>query len=696
MNTDEPPTGATAGATGGPYVGPRPFRASEASLFFGRHAEARDIRSLWLTEPLVVVHGRAGAGKTSLINAGVVAVLAGEERVDLLPVGRLAHQSSGPFPAEHADKGYRNTLLSSWAPFTEPAEAGTTVRNFLAARRRSRSAAGRPLSMLAAIDHFEELFTAFPASDTQCDQFIGELAEALRETEDLHLLLIIRDDHLPTLNRYMARLALHPPTYQAVRALEVKAAMEAVTGPLATTTRRFAPGVAEKLIERLRTFSFTNMLSWTTTLKNDWIEPLDLQITCASLWSALPDDVEVVTDENLQAFGDPGQAAAEFYDRAVNNVSQWQAAVDEADLRRWIESTFVTERGTRGTALRGITMTGGMPNSIADAFADLRILAAEYRNQGTWYQLAQDRLIEAVRSANRVRYPGRGALPSGSTTITAADLRAGAEAAFATGDFAGAQNLIEAALESYRVVNNPRGLAHTLELQGEIARVGGDLETAERSFHSALFEFSSLGDAAAEARLLSTLGDIIGSVGDYKKAVQYHQQASDRLPASVEVLTRLGYAQWHCGSPSDAAATFSRALDWNRNEAEALAGRGQVRAELGAYPEALVDLDRAIMLGLAPSSEIDARSARAVALANVGQDEDADRELQTARSSDPGRPLTQLRAGRVAAFRGQTERARDELEHALRAQPPLPPRDVEVARELLKRLSRVTDPQRGT
>jgi tetratricopeptide (TPR) repeat protein len=641
---------------------------------------------------LVVLHGQAGAGKTSLLNAGIMPLLAGEAGIDLLPVGRLAHQSSRPFAMDSTDKSYRYTLLSSWAPFAEPEEAGTTIQDFLAARSRSKSADGRPLSILAAIDHFEELFTAFPAGDTQCEQLIGELGAALRETEGFHLLLIVRDDHLATLNRYMTRLSPYQPAYWAVRALSVNAAAEAVTGPLTRTTRRFASGVAEALIERLRTFRYTNRLHRTVTLKNDWVEPLDLQITCASLWSALPDDVDVITDESLQTFGDPDQAAAEFYNAATRTISQWRqhAMVSEVELREWIESTFVTERGTRGTALRGITMTGGMPNSIADAFADLRILAAEYRNQSTWYQLAQDRLIEAIRNANKAWHLDHDTLPVDATTATAtAGLRAEAEAAFATGDFIGAQRLIAAALESCRAAKDARGLAYTLELQGEVARVKGDLKAAERSFRDALYEFSSLSDAAAQARLLSTLGDIFGAVGDYTKAVQYHQEANECLPANVEALTGLGYAQWHWGSPADAEATFSRALGWNRNKGEALAGRGQVRVELRAYPGALADLDRAITLGLPLDNEIDARSARAVVLVNLGREEEADREIRAARSPDPDRPLTRLRAGTVAAFLGQTEQARDDLEHALRSLPPLPPRDAGVARQLLKELNQI-------
>src|SRR6202042_3105923 len=134
--------------------------------------------------------------------------------------------------------------------------------------------------------------------------------------------------------------------------------------------------------------------------------------------------------------------------------------------------------------------------------------------------------------------------------------------------------------------------------QGEISRAQGNLAAAECSIKGALFEFSVLEDVPAQARLLSALGDMQAARGDFVKAVQLHKQAHERLPTDVDTLTRLGYAQWRWGSPADAEAIFTKALDWNRDKGQALAGRGQVRVELRDYLAALADLDRAITLGL--------------------------------------------------------------------------------------------------
>ncbi len=332
-------------------------------------------------------------------------------------------------------------------------------------------------------------------------------------------------------------------------------------------------------------------------------------------------------------------------------------------------------------------MTGGMPNSVADALADLRILTPEYRNQSTWYQLGQDRLIDAVRRANHAWNTEHGVSEAEFPAMSRpADFRDAAEAALGAGDFASAHRYVVKAIKYYRAAADSRGLAHALELQGEIARIEGDLAAATQSIGDALHEFSALGDAAAQARLLSALGEAHRRAGDYAEAINFHQQASTRLPADVDILTGLGYAQRDWGSHADAEATFTRVLGWNRDKSSALAGRGQVRVDLRAYDAALADLDRAIMLGLSLDDEIDARSARALALADLGREDEADRELRAARAQDPGRPRTRLRAGRVAAVLGRTTQAREELKRALRSRPPLPPVDAMTARRLLAEL----------
>jgi len=68
-----------------PYVGPRALKRGEA--FFGREKEIRSLSALLVSERIVLLHSPSGAGKSSLIEAGLARPMA--ERFNVLPVVRV-------------------------------------------------------------------------------------------------------------------------------------------------------------------------------------------------------------------------------------------------------------------------------------------------------------------------------------------------------------------------------------------------------------------------------------------------------------------------------------------------------------------------------------------------------------------------------------------------------------------------------
>jgi hypothetical protein len=68
------------------YVGPRPYEESNASIFFGREREARDLLSLIIANPLLLIYAPSGAGKTSLINARLIPMLGTVKDPALVPL----------------------------------------------------------------------------------------------------------------------------------------------------------------------------------------------------------------------------------------------------------------------------------------------------------------------------------------------------------------------------------------------------------------------------------------------------------------------------------------------------------------------------------------------------------------------------------------------------------------------------------
>ncbi|GAA0982001.1 hypothetical protein GCM10009555_051150 [Acrocarpospora macrocephala] len=612
---------------GSPYVGPRPFLRSEARLFFGREAEARSVQFDWLADRVTVLHGSAAVGKTSLLNAGVLPPMEQELQVVALPPSRVSLPARPLAAPPH--NGYVYTVLSDWAGGVLP-RPGSTVSEFLADRAGGLGPAGR---LLGAIDQFEEVFAAFPTRLAERTGLLSQLADALRAIPALNLLLLVRDDHLASVTACESLFRM-PFTYRRLDALDEPAASEAIQGPTRGTSHEWAPETVREIIDRLRASTYTDLLGNTATITTPLVEPLHLQIVCSELWE----------DPDQAATLDVRHAIARFYERAVR-AAALETGISEDGVRRWIESAFITEYGTRGTKLRGLASTADMPNALADALAERHVLTARSRLRSTWYQLSQDLMIDAVRQSNAAWFAVP--RPAEPEEIRPADFADAAESAFGAGDFPGARRLASVAASRFAADGDTRRQAQAMALHGEIALIEGDLRTAGESFREALNGFESLADQVSTAKSMSALASVLATSGDHQAAADLYRQAVERNRADAEAL--LGYAQalWNLGSPADAEAFFTQALATGRSTGRALAGRGQVRVDLRLYDRALLDLDQALGHTLESEDEADVHSARAIALMELDRADEARTAIELAQRLAPDSPRVQERAARI-------------------------------------------------
>src|SRR5438270_8442447 len=71
-----------------PFPGPRPFHSTERYVFFGRADDTTDLLSLLIAHREVLLYALSGAGKTSLLNAGLVPLLKDND-FQVLPIARV-------------------------------------------------------------------------------------------------------------------------------------------------------------------------------------------------------------------------------------------------------------------------------------------------------------------------------------------------------------------------------------------------------------------------------------------------------------------------------------------------------------------------------------------------------------------------------------------------------------------------------
>ncbi len=644
----------TGAQRGEPYIGLRPYDVDDRGRFFGRHRESHEVASLWLGSRLLVLHGPSGVGKTSLVCAGVIPIVSAG--ADVLPVGRVSRGSAFPTAAVREHNPYTFALLSSWAPgdvYTRL--SGLSILDFLTARRTRTDRYGDPLPILAAIDRFEEFFHDFPDRWAYRRDFLRELAEAAEAFPQLRLLIAIRHDSLADLLEYEKTIAGRDTAKVArfaLRSLSREAALEAVGRPLEGTERSFAPGVAAELVDGLRTIRLTTSIGETTQVVTETLEPAQLQVVCSELWRRLPDDVRLVTTEHLRDYADADKTLARFCGDAIARVSS-DHGVPESELREWLEATFVTALGTRGSVYAGPSTTGGMANAVVRALEDHHILKSEWRNRSRWYELAHDRLIKPIRQMNKpVTESDDASLDARATSY----LRA-AEMALADGELTLAEKHAEEALRLCDGVD-ARMEAEAESFLGGIALQRGRHESAERRYRRAAELFEALQDQTAVGRLLASLGELRFARGEYVAAVEELQGALLRLPGDPLIQIELARALSCSGQAQAAVAIYGSILTIAPEFAEALSGRGQIRADLGDAVSALDDLDRLSALHPEYKEHPDIRSARGLALATLGRYDEAAAEISAARRDAPGDGTVLLRAARVSRAMGDNESAR--------------------------------------
>ena len=160
-----------------PYVGPRAFTTGEP--LYGRSSERAALLDLLVAERVVLLHSPSGAGKSSLLQAGLAPRLVEEEFV-VRPVVRVG------MPPPDGVTGNRfllSALLSLEEDVPEDRQvpeaelAGRTLAGYLDERMRREAVAAEVL----IFDQFEEVLTVDPTARGAQQAFFAALGAALRD-----------------------------------------------------------------------------------------------------------------------------------------------------------------------------------------------------------------------------------------------------------------------------------------------------------------------------------------------------------------------------------------------------------------------------------------------------------------------------------------------------------------------------------
>lgn len=574
-----------------PYIGLRPFHRAERNRFFGRSTEAQAIMELWRSHRVTVVHGPSGVGKTSLLRAGVLPQC---ERDDTytLPVARVT--TSAPLPTHrHANYNpYTVSLLAAWSPgASAPTVGHLTVAQFLL-DRLGRVTGSRPVYVV--IDQFEEFLHDLPHRRPFQEGFANQLGHALDEITGLRLLLAVHEEFLPRMREIVPTLGTAVGGRFAVPPLSREAALEAVTGPLQATWRSYAPGAAERLVDRLltdRTADGHSTVAAGEAVAAGTIEPARLQVVCQGLWDTLPDSVTTISARRVEQFGDVDRTLTDLCRQAVADVAA-QEGLAEHDLWQWLDEAFVTDLDTRGSLYEGTSTTGWMPNSVPRALEQHDVLQSEVRARSRRFELAHDRLIKPIQLGAEVWLAAAGPRVYPATVQS---LRL-AETALASGRPDVAAQRAREAVQHGGMSPDRRACAEAEAILGKLVLGEGDAAAAEAHFRSAAELFGALPDTAAVGRVLADIGALRHEQGRFTEAIDEFAAAVAHAPDDLDIKVDYARAYWGAGQSHAAIATLSSILTISPGHVEALVLRGRVLVGRGDTREGLGDLVRALHL----------------------------------------------------------------------------------------------------
>jgi WD40 repeat protein len=371
-----------------PFVGPREFQTGET--LFGRERETRELLRQLVSERIVLFHSPSGAGKSSLLNAGLVPLL-GDEGFHVWPVIRVNTAPAWPDrpQAENAANRYVLSVLNSLK--TGVQDSAATAADAFAPSGLSEFFARTPGGLkredqVLIFDQFEEVLTVDP-DDLAGKQAFFEQVGALLRYGGYYAVFALRDDYVGALEPYRRWVPGGLGTHFRLDLLGEAAAHEAILKPTEGSAAPFTGDDAGVLVDNLRG-------------QGVFVEPVLLQVVCYRLWErhhaaggiseGLVADKSADVDAALQA----------FYSEQVRRICADQG-LTERRVREWCQKLITTEgkrrllQGSEGADL-------GLPTKGIDALIDARIVRADERRNEKLYELAHDRLVQPIRDSNAV------------------------------------------------------------------------------------------------------------------------------------------------------------------------------------------------------------------------------------------------------------------------------------------------------
>jgi formylglycine-generating enzyme required for sulfatase activity len=417
------------------YRGVQPYKTSDQQLFFGRDEDIENLHDFILLEKMVVLFGKSGYGKSSLLNAGIVPLLQADSQPEAFRFRPLEVRFTD-YDEKHAVSPLETlTRLIADIP-ADPAGdflTGTGMEDSLWIQLKRRQSAGNGRFVLL-FDQFEEFFSYPPAQQEVFRRQLAELLftdipQSLRQQQDtlddearrylsrpmnVKAVFAIRSDRMSQLDSLKDTLPAILHKRYELRPLTTEQASDAIVKPARLVDEKAFDSPAFEYTEDglqaiLHALGSSNTASSDSTAG---IEAFQLQIICEYLESRVRDGLVPDLDGN----GLPDITRSElpemdalyenYYHRKLGEL----APEDREKARTVLEDILLAEDTATGEGRRksvdslDLLSNRGVTPALLDELEKTYLIRQE-RNTvgGKNYEISHDTLLAPILKARAKR-----------------------------------------------------------------------------------------------------------------------------------------------------------------------------------------------------------------------------------------------------------------------------------------------------
>ena len=407
------------------YPNLKSFTAEERHLFFGRKREIEELFRLTVLHQIVVLFGKSGTGKTSLLQAGVAPQL--EERL-FRPVFMRLNRSGANNQLLPPEIQVQQILREGkYLPKSTP--DNLTLWEYL--KQFRYTSGGERYTPMLIFDQFEELFTLY--TPEQRANFIAQFADLLNATMPAHLRQQLAAD-MPNLTPQQIADRAESPQLKIVISLrsdflylldQLSAAIPAILRcryellPMPPTEAQKA--IVEPAKEQSQNYStppfvytpaaLQQILDYLGKSKNNEgetisrdIESFQIQMVCSNIEGKVAQQKTTTVTPELYG-GEAGlqKITTDFYANLLLDAEQQFGKDALLSIQNTVEKGLMRDKRRLSTDTKVLQADYGISPNVLQWLDNRYLLRKEYRMDSLYYEITHDTLIAPISQSYEAR-----------------------------------------------------------------------------------------------------------------------------------------------------------------------------------------------------------------------------------------------------------------------------------------------------